>query len=102
MLYALGFPRNKIINLFYTSNKYTLDGESKKWKTNFEPLDFKRPIKLTSDIYDSKNNKKILSKGEKLNLVIARKLQEKGLKEILIHQSELIGRYTRGHQRSKW
>ena len=45
-----------------------------------ELLDFKRPIKLTSDIYDPKNNKKILSKGEKLNLVIARKLQEKGLK----------------------
>ncbi len=94
MLYALGFPRNKIINLFYTSNKYILDSESKKWKTNFNPEDYKRPIKLASDIYDSRSNKKILAKGEKLNLVIARKLQEKGLKEILIHQSELIGRYT--------
>ena len=88
MLYALGFPRNKIINLFYTSNKYTLDGESKKWKTNFEPLDFKRPTNLRAT-YMIQKYKKILSKGEKLNLVIARKYKKK-LKEILIHQSMTV------------
>ena len=39
------------------------------------------------------NNKKILSKGEKLNIVIAKKLQEKGLKTILVSNEEVIGKY---------
>ena len=42
---------------------------------------------------DSKNNKKILSKGEKLNFIIAKKLQEKGLKNILVSNEEIIGKY---------
>ena len=54
------------------------------WITDFDPENYKRPIKLPFDLIDSKNTKKILSKGEKLNLVIAKKLQEKGLKSILI------------------
>ena len=37
--------------------------------------------------------KKILSKGEKLNIVIAKKLGEKGLKSISISNEEIIGKY---------
>ena len=51
--------------------------------TDFNPENYKRPIKISYDLVDSKNNKKILSKGEKLNFIIAKKLQEKGLKSIL-------------------
>ena len=39
------------------------------------------------------NNKKVLSKGEKLNIVIAKKLQEKGLKSISISNDEIVGKY---------
>ena len=60
---------------------------------DFNPDNYKRPIKLSYDLIDSKNNKKILSKGERLNLIIAKKLQEKGLKSILITQNEIIGKY---------
>ena len=35
-----------------------------------------------------------MSKGEKLNFVIAKKLEEKNLKEIFITNEELIGKYT--------
>ena len=37
--------------------------------------------------------KKILSKGEKLNVVIAKKLIEKGLNTISIPNEQIIGRY---------
>ena len=55
---------------------------------------YKRPVKLAFDLIDAKNNKKILSKGEKLNFIIAKKLEEKNLKEIFITNEELIGKYT--------
>ena len=36
---------------------------------------------------------KVLGKGEKLNIVIAKKLQEKGLKLISVSNEEIIGKY---------
>ena len=47
-------------------------------------------LKFLDDIIITTDDKKILSKGEKLNLIIARKLHDKGLKSILISQNELI------------
>jgi DNA-directed RNA polymerase subunit beta len=93
ILYALGFSKEKIINTFYSTNKYTFNSASKMWTTDFNPENYKRPIKLSYDLIDSKNNKKILPKGEKLNLIIAKKLHEKGLSSILTSTSEIIGKY---------
>ena len=93
ILYALGLSREKIIKTFYSTKKYTLDTASKKWITNFDSNEFKRPIKLGFDLVDIKS-KKILSKGEKLNIVIARRLEEKGLKQILVSNEELKGKYV--------
>ena len=93
ILYALGFTKDKIISTFYTTNKYTFNKENKMWVADFIPENYKRPIKLSYDLIDSKNNKKILSKGEKLNLIIAKKLEEKGLKSILTSSEQIIGKY---------
>jgi DNA-directed RNA polymerase subunit beta len=93
ILFALGFSREKIINTFYTTSKYTINSENTMWVSDFNPENYKRPIKLSHDLIDSKNNKKILSKGEKLNLTIAKKLQEKGLKSILVTNDQIIGKY---------
>ena len=54
---------------------------------------YKRPIKLSYDLIDAKNNKKVLGKGEKLNIVIAKKLLEKGLNSISIPNEQIIGKY---------
>ena len=54
---------------------------------------FKRPLKLSYDLIDAKTNKKILSKGDKLNIVLAKKLKEKGLDKIAISNDEIIGKY---------
>ena len=77
ILFALGFSKEKIINTFYLKNKYKFNAENKMWVADFNPENYKRPIKLSYDLIDSKNNKKVLSKGEKLNLIIAKKLQDK-------------------------
>jgi len=93
ILYALGFTKEKIINTFYATNNYTFNPEKKTWVTDFIPENFKRPIKLSFDLIDSKTDKKFLTKGEKLNLVIAKKLHEKGLKSIAVSNEEIIGKY---------
>ena len=93
ILYALGFSKDKIINTFYTTNKYTYNSELKSWTTDFNPEDYKRPIKLSYDLFDAKNNKKVLGKGEKLNIVIAKQLQAKGLKTISLPNEQIIGKY---------
>ncbi len=93
ILFALGFSKDKIINNFYTINKYTYDIEKKMWETDFNPENYKRPMKLSHDLIDAKNNKKVLSKGDKLNLIISKKLQEKGLKSILLSDDQIIGKY---------
>ena len=93
ILFALGFSKEKVISTFYTVSQYNYNEESKMWNTNFVPENYKRPIKLSYDLIDYKNKKKILAKGEKLNLIIAKKLQEKGLKEILISSEQIIGKY---------
>ncbi len=95
LLFALGKSREEILNAFYSYDNYVLDIGSNTWSTNFEPEKYKRPIKLLFDLVDKKSNKKILKKGEKINLVLAKKLQEKGLKEILVSKDELIGKYTK-------
>ncbi|MEC8074479.1 MAG: DNA-directed RNA polymerase subunit beta [Pseudomonadota bacterium] len=101
ILYALGFTKEKIIETFYTKDKYTYNSETKNWSTNFNPENYKRPIKLSYDLIDSKTNKKILAKGEKLNFIIAKKLQEKGLNSISVSNHQIIGKYVANNVKSK-
>ena len=96
ILFSLGFTKNKIIETFHTSNKFSYNSETKSWNTDFNIENFKRPQKLSYDLIDAKTNKKVLSTGEKLNIVIAKKLQEKGLKSISIPNDQIVGRYI-GH-----
>ncbi len=94
ILFSLGLSKEQIIKNFYSTSKYIYDDKSNKWITAFDANNFKRPVKLAFDLIDAKNNKKILSKGEKLNIVIAKKLLEKNLKDIFVTNEELIGKYT--------
>ncbi len=94
-LYSLNFTRDKILETFYEYSKYEYDIKTKSWFVKFEPENYKRPIKLFFDLVDRKNNKKVLQKGEKLNLILANKLKDKGLKEILVSAEEIVGKYTK-------
>ena len=93
LLLSLGFSKDKIIETFYTTSKYSYKKESKNWITDFNLENYKRPLKLSYDLIDAKNNKKVLGKGEKLNIVIAKKLKEKGLNSIAVPNDQVIGKY---------
>ena len=92
-LFALGFSKDKIIDTFYSTNKYLYNEDSKSWVTDFDLDNYKRPLKLSYDLIDANNKKKVLGKGEKLNIVIAKKLKEKGLKSISIPNDQIVGKY---------
>ncbi len=94
ILYSLGLTRDEIVNSFYSNDSYEFIKDNKMWSSKFIPENYKRPIKLSGDLIDSKSKKKFLNKGEKLNFVIANKLKEKGLQNLLISNDEIIGKYT--------
>ena len=66
ILFALGFTKEKIIETFYTTSKYNYNPEKKCWITDFIPENYKRPIKLSNDLVDATNDKKVLSKVKNL------------------------------------
>ena len=73
LLYALGYKKDEILDLFYTFKVFNFDKNTKKWKTKFDPNDYKRPLKLRNDLINSSDGKKILKKGSKINYSIAKK-----------------------------
>ena len=65
-LFALGFSKEKIIDTFYSTNKYTFNGETKSWITDFDLENYKRPLKLSYDLVDAKNKKKFRYRRKKV------------------------------------
>ncbi len=94
-LIALGYKREEILELFYDFKNFTFDNKSKKWKSKFNPNDFKRPSKLKNDLLDGNTEKVLLKKGSKINLVIAKKLFDNGLKNILVNTEYFLNKYIK-------
>ena len=95
LLYAIGYNRKEILELFYDFKNFVYNKETKKWQTKFEPNDYKRSVKLKSDLVDSNKGKIILKKGSKINLVIAKKLYEDGLKNVSFPTEYFLGKYVK-------
>jgi len=95
LLYAIGYNRKEILSLFYDFNIFHFNDKTKLWSTKFNPDDYKRPVKLKTDLVDSNNNKKVLQKGSKINFIIAKKLLDQGLKNISFSSDYFIGKYVK-------
>ena len=95
MLYALGCKREEILELFYDFRTYNFDKVTKKWKTKFNPDDYKRTIKLRHDLINAVGEKKVLKIGSKINIAIAKKLYEQGLKNVLFPLDFFLGKYVK-------
>ena len=93
LLYALGFKKDEIINLFYEHQTFKFNKTTNKWAAKFNPEDYKRPIKLRDDLINASNEKKILKKGSKINFSIAKKFFDDGLKDILVTSDYFLGKY---------
>ncbi len=95
LLLALGYKRKEILENFYDFKLFNFTKDKKLWTTGFKPEDYKRPIKLRDDLINSSNNKIILKKGSKINIVIAKKLSDEGLKSIGFNSDYFIGKYIK-------
>ena len=74
---------------------FSFNKENKTWQTKFDPNEYKRPIKLRTDLIDINKEKIILKKGSKINFIIAKKLFDDGLKNILFKSDFFIGKYIK-------
>ena len=95
LLFALGYQREEILDLFYDFKTFNFDKSSKNWKTKFNPDDYKRPVKLRIDLIDSTTRKVILKKGSKISFPIAKKIYDDGLKNILVSNDFFIDKYVK-------
>ena len=92
MLIALGYTKNDIVNEFYENETFVYDSKLNKWKTKFNPENYKAK-NFSEEIIDAKSGKAIVKIGEKINFVTAKKLANKGLKEIYLANPSLYGKF---------
>ena len=90
LLYALGLDDEEILSTFY--DRITLKAAKDGWKMPFN-ADRMRGIKPTTDLIDAKTGKVAIEAGRKITARLAKKLSEEGLKELLVKDEDLYGRY---------
>ena len=92
LLLALGYKKSEIANEFYDNENYTFDNNSGKWKTKFNPDNYKAK-NFSEEVVDAKTGKIIIKAGEKINFLKAKKLASDGLKDILVTSDSLLGKF---------
>ncbi len=92
LLQALGYTKNDIVNEFYEKANYAYDTKLNKWKTKFDPEDYKTKS-LSEEIVNANTNKILVKKGDKINFLTAKKLQNEGLKEMYVSTDSLFGKF---------
>ena len=90
LLYALGLDDEEILATFY--DRIPLKATKEGWRMPFRP-DRMRGIKPTSDLIDAKTGKVAIEAGRKVTARLAKKLADEGLKELLVSDDDLHGRY---------
>jgi len=92
LLMALGFTKPEIADEFYGKEIYSLDAKSGKWKTKFNPENYKAK-NFSEEVIDSKTGNVVIKLGDKVNYLTAKKIASDGLKDILVSQESLYGKY---------
>ena len=92
LLLALGYKKSDIVNEFYDCENYIFDNNSGKWKTKFNPENYKTK-NFSEEVVDAKTGKVVIKSGEKINYLNAKKLSNDGLKDILLAKDSLLGKF---------
>ena len=92
LLQALGYKKQEIVDMFYEYETFEFDKDLVKWNTKFKPENFKSK-KFSEEIVDLKTKKIIVKHGTKINFLEAKKLYGKGLKDILVSNESLYGKF---------
>ena len=92
LLLALGFSKSEIVNEFYESENFSYDSKTEKWKTKFNPENYKAK-NFSEEVIDAKTGKVMIKPGDKINYLSAKKLSNEGLKDILVSKEALYGKF---------
>ena len=92
LLMALGYNKTEIANEFYGKEQYSFDSKTNKWKTKFNAENYKAK-NFSEEVVDAKTGKVIIKLGDKINYLSAKKLANDGLKDILVSQDSLYGKF---------
>jgi DNA-directed RNA polymerase subunit beta len=92
LLMALGYSRSEIANEFYDKEQFTFDLKTQKWKTKFNPENYKAK-NFSEEVIDAKTGNVVIKLGEKINYLNAKKLANDGLKDILVSRESLYGKF---------
>ncbi len=92
LLLALGYTKSEIVDEFYESEQYTFDAKTEKWKTKFNPENYKAK-NFSEEVIDAKSGEVVIKLGDKINFLSAKKLANDGLKDILVSRESLFGKF---------
>jgi DNA-directed RNA polymerase subunit beta len=92
LLLALGFSKAEIVDEFYANETYTFDPKTEKWKTKFNPENYKAK-NFSEEVIDAKTGEVVIKLGDKINFLNAKKLANDGLKDILVSRESLFGKF---------
>ena len=93
LLQGIGLSAEEILSYFYRTVDYKYDSRKKGWRTVFEPERL-RGLRAVRDLINAKNGDVIVEAGEKIPPRRTRKLIEDGVKELLVTDEDLVGRYV--------
>ncbi len=92
LLMALGYTKSEIAEEFYDKEQFLFDIKTNKWKTKFNPENYKAK-NFSEEVIDAKTGKVVIKLGEKINYLNAKKLSSEGLKDILVSNESLFGKF---------
>ena len=92
LLMALGLTKSEIADEFYAKDSYSFDAKTGKWKTKFNPENYKAK-NFSEEVVDVKTGKVVIKLGDKINFLNAKKLANDGLKDIFVSQESLFGKF---------
>jgi len=92
LLLALGLSKEEIADEFYSSEKYAYDSKTEKWKTKFNPENYKAK-NFSEEVVNAKTGEVVIKLGDKINFLNAKKLADAGLKDILVTRESLFGKF---------
>ncbi len=92
LLLALGYSKAEIADEFYANETYTFDPKTEKWKTKFNPENYKAK-NFSEEVIDAKTGEVVIKLGDKINFLNAKKLANDGLKDILVSRESLFGKF---------
>ena len=92
LLLAIGYSKDEIADEFYSSEGHTFDPKTEKWKTKFNPDNYKAK-NFSEEVINAKTGEIIIKLGDKINFLNAKKLANDGLKDILVTKESLYGKF---------